>query len=239
MSLISIFKTPIIEFLAEEKHLDILMPPAPAKKFIPEWYKTLDTHIKHTRDNKGGHAMTAKKCLPMMDAMTYGYIIPLAGDVHVRTNEDASMIDIVENPYIKLTEEHHQDQVGPKFPNKKQHLVKFINHFTVKTAPGYSCIFMPPMNHIETRFIPLGGIVETDKYLRPVNFPSLWLAGDYDDYVTAGTPIVQVIPFKRSTTIKNHRVRSFSTKEWKQHEITRARQDNQNHYYVDNLRVKK
>lgn len=239
MSLISIFKTPIIEFLTEERHLDIVTPPAPAKKFIPEWYKSLDTHVKHTRDNKGGQVMTAKKCLPMMDAMTYGYIIPIAGDVHVRTNKDASMIDIVENPYVKLTEEHHQDQVGPKFPNKKQHLVKFINLFTVKTSPGYSCIFMPPMNHVETRFIPLGGIVETDKYLRPVNFPSLWLAGDYDDYITAGTPIVQVIPFKRATTIKQHSVRKFSKREWHEHEVTRARQDNQNHYYVNNLRVKK
>jgi hypothetical protein len=239
MSLISIFKTPIIEFLTTEQHLDVLAHPAPANKFIPEWYKDLSTHIAGKRDIKGSPVMTAKKCLPMLDILTYGFILPLGGDIHVRTNKDASMIDITENQYVKLTEEHSQDQVGPKFPYKKHHLVKFINSFVIKTAPGYSCMFIPPVNHIETRFIALGGIVETDLYDREINFPSLWLATDYDDIVAAGTPIVQCIPFKRSNTIKKYNVRKFTEQEFKKREITRMRQDNQNSYYVNNLRVKK
>lgn len=239
MSLISIFKTPIIEFLATEEQVNVLVPPAPANKFIPDWYKAIPTHSKISRDVTGAKAMTAKKCLPMMDAMTHGYIIPLSGDVHIRTNEDASLIDITENPYIKLTEEHSQEQVAPAFPFPKHHLVKFINHFVIKTPPGYSCLFTAPINHLESRFITLGAVVDTDKYVREINFPTVWMATNFDAILPAGTPIIQCIPFKRSTVIENHKTRPFTPSEFNNREITRLRQSNMTSYYVNKLRVKK
>lgn len=239
MKLFSILKTPIIEFLSSEQHCDILTPPAPANKFMPEWYKHLPTHSKSHRDHRGSLSMTAKKCLPMLDIMTHGFIIPLAGDIHIRTNEDASQIDITENQYIKLTEEHNQDQVGSKFPFPKHHLVKFINPFVIKTPPGYSCMFIPPVNHIETRFMALGGIVDTDKYDREINFPSVWMATNFDGILPAGTPIVQVIPYKRDTTIEQYNIRPFTDNEYKKREIIRMKQDNQQSYYSKFLRVNK
>lgn len=239
MSLISIFKSPLIEFLTTEEFADVLIPPAPANKFIPSWYKAIPTHSKVSRDPKGAFSMTAKKCLPMLDAMTHGYIIPLAGDIHIRTNEDASLIDITENPYVKLTEEHSQEQVAPAFPFPKTHIIKFINHFVIKTPPGYSCLFTAPINHLETRFSALGAVVDTDRYVREINFPSVWMASNFDDTLPAGTPIVQCIPFKRSTTIEKHVVRPYNKSEAKEREITRMKQDNQTSYYVNNLRVKK
>lgn len=239
MSLISIFKAPLIEFLTTEEFADVLIPPAPANKFIPDWYKAIPTHSKTTRDVTGGMAMTAKKCLPMLDAMTHGYIIPLAGDVHIRTNEDASLIDITENCFVKQTQEHSQEQVSPNFPFPKKHLIKFINHFVIKTPPGYSCLFVAPINHLETRFTTLGAVVDTDKYDREINFPTVWMANNYDDTVLAGTPIIQCIPFKRSTTIENFKVRPFTDTEWHQREITRLKQSNQSSFYVKNIRVKK
>lgn len=239
MSLISIFKTPLIEFLTTEEHLNVLIPPAPASKFIPNWYKALPTHCTSERDQKGGHMMTAKKCLPMMDAMTTGYIIPLSGDVHLRSNEDSSLIDITENRYVSLTSEHSLNQVGPNFPHYGKHLIKFNNYFVIKTPPGYSCLFTAPINHLETRFLTLGAVVETDKYDREINFPTVWMANNFDDMLYAGTPIIQCIPFKRNDTIKKHSVRAYTQTEWKNHEITRFRQENQSSYYVNNLRVKK
>lgn len=239
MKLFSILKTPVIEFLSSEQHCDVLVPPAPAGKFIPDWYKHLPTHSHTTRDSKGSFGMTAKKCLPMLDVLTHGFIIPLAGDIHIRTNEDASQIEVTENQYIKLTEEHSQHQVGSKFPFPKHHLIKFVNPFVIKTPPGYSCMFIPPVNHIETRFIALGGIVDTDKYHREINFPSVWLAPNFDNVLPAGTPIVQVIPYKRNTTIDDSVVRPFTDKEFKQREITRMKQDNQHSYYSKFVRVKK
>lgn len=239
MSLLSIFKTPVIEFLTSEQHLDVLIPPAPAGKFIPEWYKSIPAHDKTSRSHKGGYTATAKKCIPMIDAMTNGFIIPLPSDIHIRTNEDASLIDITENPYIKLTDEHSPSQVGPNFPFPGKHIIKFNNPFIIKTSPGYSCMFVAPINHLETRFVTFGAVVDTDVYDREINFPTVWLAGNFDDYLLAGTPIIQCIPYKRNTTVSNYSVRPYSDQEWKNRELTRARQDNQNSYYVNNLRVKK
>jgi hypothetical protein len=145
----------------------------------------------------------------MIDGMTNGFIIPLAGDIHIRTNEDASLIDITENPYVKLTEEHSKEQVGPAFPFPGKHLVKFLNHFVIKTPPGYSCLFVAPINHLETRFLTLGAVVDTDIYDREINFPSVWLANNFDEILPAGTPIIQCIPFKRENTISKFSVRPF------------------------------
>jgi hypothetical protein len=239
MSLISIFKDPLIEFLTSEQHSTVLIPPGPANKFIPEWYKSIPAVSKSFRDVKGAHGMTAKKCLPMLDAMTHGYIIPLAGDIHVRTNEDATIIDITENPYVRLTDEHDPTQVGPNFPYPGKHLIKFLNHFVIKTPPGYSCLFTAPVNHLESRFLTLGAVVETDMYDREINFPTVWLANNFDDILPAGTPLIQCIPFKRNTNIDKYTVRPFTSKEFNQREITRMKQDNQCSYYVNNIRVKK
>ena len=239
MSLISIFKTPMIEFLATEEHLDVLIPPAPAGKFIPDWFKDITAYSKTSRDGRGAFTMNAKKCLPMLDALTHGFIIPLAGDIHIRTNEDSSLIDITENKYIKLTEEHPQEQVGPSFPFKGKHLVKFINHFVIKTPPGYSCLFVAPINHLESRFLTLGAVVDTDKYDSEINFPVVWMANNFDDTLHAGTPIIQCIPFKRNTDINKYKVREYSKYEAKLREKTRRRQSNISSYYVNNLRVKK
>lgn len=239
MSLISIFKTPLIEFLASEQDVDVLIPPAPAGKFIPEWYKDIPAYSKTSRDAKGGFSMNAKKCLPMIDAMTNGFIIPLGGDIHIRSNEDASLIDITENKYAKLTEEHPPEQVGPSFPFKGKHLIKFINYFVIKTPPGYSCLFVAPINHLESRFLPLGAVVDTDKYDRQINFPVVWMANNFDGIIQAGTPIIQCIPFKRTTNITKYKVREFSNTEHRLKEKTRMRQDNQTSYYAKNLRVNK
>ena len=240
MSLISVFKSPLIEFLVTEKdHLDILEHPKPAGKYMPEWYASLQQYDKTSRDHFGHFVKTSKKCLPMLDSMSEGYIIPLGGDIHVRTNEDASLIDITENSFMKLTEEHNQNQVGDKFPFKKNHLVKFLNPFIIKTPPGYSCLFITPINHLETRFITLGGIVDTDKYFRPINFPSVWMQGNYDGHVYAGTPIVQCIPFKRSERIKKHKVREVNDKERYIENFQRLQQNNRDGYYSKFLRVKK
>jgi hypothetical protein len=77
--------------------------------------------------------------------------------------------------------------------------MKFINPWVVETAPGYSCLFTSPLNHLETRFKLLDGVVETDTYYNSVNFPFVWTGGDGDFFIPKGTPLVQVIPYRRET----------------------------------------
>jgi hypothetical protein len=78
--------------------------------------------------------------------------------------------------------------------------LKFMNPWVIETEAGYSCLFTSPLNHMETRFKILDGIVDTDSYYSEVNFPFLWTGGDGEFFIKKGTPLVQVIPIKREET---------------------------------------
>ena len=54
-----------------------------------------------------------------------------------------------------------------------KHAGKFINKWLIKTPPGYSCLFVKPLNHFETRFEIISGVVDTDTYINTINFPFL------------------------------------------------------------------
>ena len=88
--------------------------------------------------------------------------------------------------------ELHPAQNGFPYP-------KWINPFAIKTPPGYSVMFMPPMHNPNGIFTILPGIVDTDTYAAPVNFPFVLDNPKWEGVIPAGTPMAQVIPFKRDS----------------------------------------
>jgi hypothetical protein len=203
MKLISFFKSPIIEFLCEEKDFGVIPEPVSAFKMIPDWFKSIKNNTPN-RDQFGGKGMTAKKCIPMLDAMSIGFIIPLWGDVNVRTNAANTLIEVSSNPLGPIIGFHGPEQLGGgnNIVTGKQPAVKFINRWIVKTAPGYSTLFVPAINHIEKRFTLLSGLVDTDTYPKVVNFPGSWNIGGFDDILPAGTPLVSCIPIRRKDMVR-------------------------------------
>jgi hypothetical protein len=59
-------------------------PPTPASKNIPQWYKEM---LEYENNKKGvidvSGTSTIKKCLPIWDAMTAGYILYTQTDVWI------------------------------------------------------------------------------------------------------------------------------------------------------------
>jgi hypothetical protein len=53
--------------------------------------------------------------------------------------------------------------------------------------------------HRESVFTILDGVVDTDKYTAPVNFPFVLNDWKFEGLIPAGTPVAQVIPFKRDS----------------------------------------
>ena len=51
--------------------------PKPADRFIPDWYKNLESYIGGTKapNGEGGTSATAKRCMPIFDAISGGYIL--------------------------------------------------------------------------------------------------------------------------------------------------------------------
>ena len=61
-----------------------------------------------------------------------------------------------------------------------------------------SCLFVQPF-HRESKFTIFPGIVDTDTYSAQVNFPFVMNDNQWEGLIPAGTPIAQVIPFKRDS----------------------------------------
>jgi hypothetical protein len=66
-------------------------PPKPAIKEVPDWYKNTPEYITEEgkkKDHKHGTPHTVKKCMPVFDSMTAGYILYTQVDVQVYAGYD-------------------------------------------------------------------------------------------------------------------------------------------------------
>ena len=243
-----------IEFSANEKFIkwNKEFLPIPIKLNIPDWFKKLE----HTILEK-----TVKGCMPFLDTLTSGYLLKMPVDYYLehnvrneKGNLDTGNIsaqerksDIANNINLNYGMEkqlHGVEQLtgSPLLDkNKGLKIHKIMNPWIIKTPPGYSCLFLPPMNNTDDRFSIIPGIVDTDSFSLEINFPIVLNGDKYPVLKTTikkGTPYVQVIPFKRenwkmkitktnnekikelqffsfSKVIHNYKTKFWSKKSWK------------------------
>ena len=74
-----------ITFRCPEELLDHLPRPIPAKRRVPDWYKQMPMNA--FSPDLDQDVQTLKQCPPFLDAMTYGFIIPLPVNVKVDNME--------------------------------------------------------------------------------------------------------------------------------------------------------
>lgn len=231
-------KQPIMEFFCHPNDYGVVHEPKPAGKFMPEWYKKIPQVIsdgRSDRDQFGANSFTAKKCMPMLDCMTMGYIIPLCGDLTVRSNHDCSTIEVTNPPDFTVCDFHDIRQLGEKTaPGFPAPPLKFINPWIVKTAPGWSTLFIAPINAMNPHFTCLTGLVDTDTYPKEVNFPAVWHTPHFDGVLKAGTPLVVAIPIKRDPLWKKWDVRVMTREEDEyKNQIMRMQQNRRSVYTVE------
>ena len=169
--------------------------PIPASNNIPDWYAGLNSYIGDTRIPSANDKTpsTIKKCMPVFDSIVFGYLIKSATDVFV------TAVDGVSNfqwPSLDTINFHPISQ-APSHPYfNGQDYPKWRNVWSIKTPKGYSTLFVQPF-HRESVFTILPGVVDTDQYTAPVNFPFVLNDINFQGIIPKGTPIAQVIPFKR------------------------------------------
>ena len=167
-----------------------LFPPKPAYQLIPDWWKKLSPSANI--DNIG-IVPTVKQCPPTIDILSSGYLIftqcdmEFGPDGFFKYNYDHK---VVERWYLEVTE----GMVYPK--NLSDYVYKFINRWIIKTEKGYSCLFINPSGYPDLPFVTLPGVVDTDNLLTEIN-PPFRMKNGWTGVIPAGTPIAQIIPFKR------------------------------------------
>jgi hypothetical protein len=187
-----------VNFFANYDQINSFPQPQAASKFIPNYFKSCPQQIGDNPQDG-----TVKRCVPFLDALTKGFIIPLWAECRiVATNGDIN-IQFPQNLTMpESLSTHSYDQIsGHPLSNDKYGKIplKWINPWGIQTPKGYSCLITSPLNHMENKFKILDGIVDTDTYYNQINFPFIWTAGDGDFLLPKGMPLVQVIPFKRET----------------------------------------
>ena len=177
--------------------------PKPAKEYIPEWHKRMPVYAptpscpagdKLSIHNNGTN-VTGKKCMPMLDGISEGYIVPLWADVNVEQTP--------QGPYVTWTTDinvfsvHGSPYPGMPAPMGYHPIVfKYSPYFRIETPPGYSIFIRPPAGHQDLPIQVVSATVDTDKSVIDSNFPC-WFRSDFEGVIKKGTPIAQVIPFKR------------------------------------------
>lgn len=199
---------PKIEFVCNPADLGVIAEPQPAKTVIPDWFRKLppvDKNHVHAKNN----GLTVKRCMPFLDAMTTGWILPLAATVRLEVRDVGQTVDAGWDIEHVMVSNHAMHQVAGN-PREPRPPCKFHNYWTILTPPGWSCLFVPPLNRPSPVFECIAGVVDTDTYHSLINFPFMTTAPDGVYTLERGTPLVQVIPFRRDTSQLAGEVRAES-----------------------------
>jgi len=189
--------------------------PVPTQKETPDWYKNADRFAKmpngeyykapkevcpYPKDgtvDDYGRIPTWKACPAIMDAFITGYLFKTPCDLTFTKNSSGYLEVKIENPI-------HAEFCLPRPPMPQfEHPQGYYKHHFAWSADwgmqlpdGYSALFMTPMNRFDLPFLNTTGIVDSDKVNTLGSFPFFIIDG-WEGTIPAGTPYLQVLPFKR------------------------------------------
>ena len=194
-----------ISFKCYEGLRGVIPEPVPAKRRTPEWLKRMP--LTNFEPIKGTDDKTVKNCPPFIDAMTAGFMMPLACDLRFEDGRfEWDWPDFPAGnrlaramPSPSPLASHYPGQVvGSPFAGDGRVLIKFTNFWTIEVPAGYSLLFTHPFNRPDLPFRTVTGLVDCDRYVDQfINFPAAWTDDSFSGVLPKGTPVAQVIPVLR------------------------------------------
>jgi hypothetical protein len=201
----------LIRFIADNPNIHKDTPaPKPAKNYIPKWFKNANSF----KDNKRNFipsetSGTYKKCPPILDAFTNGYIQELWCDVFVQKTDAG--LELTWGVDLPPLENRSSEQMSG-FPVPKgfspQPLV-WLNPWGWKTPKGYSILLTHPLNRDDLPFRTVSALVDTDKFNLSGKV-AFWIDESFEGVIPAGTPIFQLTLIKRNSWLS--KIEKFNNK---------------------------
>lgn len=201
-------KNKLIKFGIDPQLHGIAKIPAPAKQYVPQWYKDTPTH--DSEDKRAG-TNTFKSCMPFLDSLTSGYIFELWTDIEVKNINGQTEIKWARHDY-DLIENRNKVKSLEKIPSRPHHhslTFALKSPLAIKTPPGYSVLISSPFNRLDLPIKPLVGVVDTDKNPMHSGLIPFEMALDFEGIVKKGTPLIQILPFKRENWTSEEDVKVF------------------------------
>jgi hypothetical protein len=195
-----------IKFIAWNEYAWKNVPkPFPASQAVPDWWKNESPFVK-TPDNPEGKKLSIhnrianysfKKCTPMLDTLTSGYLVPLWSDVLIDSTPEGPKISWRVLPDV--FEMHGTSAWGVERPPGYSKVVfKYMTQWNIATPPGYSVLITSPYGYRKANpFKIIDAVFDGDKSQHEIILPC-WIQEGFEGIVERGTPMAQIIPFKRT-----------------------------------------
>ena len=234
-------KNKIIFTSISEYAYEVADRPIPSSQSVPQWWKDMPLFVHEDKDLKVKNRKTnytSKKCVPMLDGIVSGYIVPLWADIVISEDDvfDSPNIDWrVSSPVFEV--QPLEATKGIPTPEGYSNVVfKFLNQWRIKTPKGTSCLIVPYLGDHNPIFRAIPGIVDTDKYEQEITING-WIKNDFKGVLRKGTPMCQIIPFKRESEWKSEFIKGdFSQSIYIQ---DRTQNGNITNHYPKNVRQEK
>jgi len=178
----------------------IVDPPTLAKKEIPEWYLNLSRYHNGTElqvDDDGNVNLGVKACIPFYDALTAGYIVKLHCDVLIESvDEEVSVKWSSETSPITSRAPGLFNGI-PNIPGYGGFRLAWELFYPFLLPEGYSALVIQPLNRFDLPTFSSSGVLDADSTNGRGGIPFAVKEG-FTGVIPAGTPIMQIIPFKRN-----------------------------------------
>jgi hypothetical protein len=176
--------------------------PSPIIKTIPEWYRKADRFAKKLdgtfwKGPDNGKVPTWKACPAIFDIMGTGYTLKTPCDIEFIEKDSKTLTVTISDARYKEFCTPRQKMPQFEHPEGYHH-----GHFAwfpdwgVETPEGYSVLYSQPFNRFELPFLTTSGIIDNDTVNLLGSMP-FFIRKGFSGVVPAGTPFVQLIPFKR------------------------------------------
>jgi hypothetical protein len=202
-----------IKFIPASEYTSRVEPaPTNSASLLPDWYRKTPRFLNgeqgyndflklhkdlYNNDSGADINLTLKNCQPFIDAFTSGYMLKLPAAIMVWKDPEG-------NPRIKWSTkvdvlDSQDNRVLGKFETPAgchDQFFRWQNTWVVETPSGYSSLFTHPLNRFDLPFVTLSAVIDTDLHPNAVVVP-FFIKKDFEGVIEEGTPIAQVIPFKR------------------------------------------
>ena len=210
---------PTIDFITFNEDSLRDFKPVLAKSLLPDWWKKM----KVNQSIRGKFTQTIRACPAMHDWTKSGWFITANRDMQVlvgadRFSENSSSYITKDEKGNYNSPSHPADQVDHAFEylggdNPVRDAFKMRSAWNIKTPPGYSCFYVDPFLHQNKFFSTWHGIIDTDKFntnydnSQIIFYPKV----DHSFVIKKGTPLVQVIPYKREEWVATYQLKDSQT----------------------------
>ena len=190
-----------VVFRCDPALVDRIPRPQAARRALPDWLRAMPaTAFSPTH---GQDVRTLKQCPPFVDAMAYGFVMPLVCDVEIANGKfawdfDLPPLAVEAHPRSPLSFHVPAQALGAPFHEPDQAFIKFNSFWTIELPPGYSLFAGHPVNRWDLPFRTLSGLVDADRFHDVgVLFPAAWIEPRFCGVLRAGTPVAQCFAVAR------------------------------------------